>query len=130
MPIFEDGEESGDFVHIEDVARAILAGLAPCGAASDTINFGSGAATPIMHMPSLLVKATGNVLPHVTAQYRVGDIRHNWADITRFSALCGGPSINLEKGLVPFFVWIQLQPVPPDLLEKENAELKARQLMG
>ena len=107
-----------------------MAGLAPCGAASDTINFGSGAATPIMHMARLLVTAMGNVLPHVTAQYRVGDIRHNWADITRFSALCGGPSINLEQGLVCFCAWVQSQPVPPDLFEKENAELKARQLMS
>ena len=131
LPIFEDGEETRDFVHVEDVARAILAGLAARGAASETINVGSGVATPIMLMARLLVVAMGgSVAPHVTAQYRVGDIRHNWANVARFTALCGGPSISLEQGLARFCAWVQSQPVPPDLLEKANAELKARQLMG
>ena len=108
LPIFEDGEETPDFVHVEDVAWAIFAGLAPRGAASDTINFGSGAATPIMHMARLLVTAMGGVVvPHMAAQCRVVDIRHNWVDITRFSALCGGPSINLEQGLARFCAWVQ-----------------------
>jgi dTDP-L-rhamnose 4-epimerase len=131
LPIFEDGEETRDFVHVEDVAHAILAGLTPREAAYDAINVGSGVATPIMHMAHLLVAAMGgSVEPHVTAQYRVGDIRHNWADITRFTALCGGPKLDLEQGLARFCAWVQSQPVPPDLLEKANAELKARQLMG
>lgn len=131
LPIFEDGAETRDFVHVEDVARAILASLTARRNAPDTINVGSGIATPIMTMARLLVtEMAGRVAPHVTAQYRVGDIRHNWADITRFADLCGGPIISLEQGLSRFCAWVQTQPVPPDLLEKANAELKARQLMG
>ncbi len=131
LPIFEDGEETRDFVHVEDVVRAILAGLKRRVDIQDTINVGSGQASTIMAVARLLNEALGGTAePHVTGQYRVGDIRHNWADVSRLKQLTGGPRISLEEGIRRFADWVRTQPVPPDLLEKANAELKARGLMG
>ena len=131
LPIFEDGEETRDFVHVEDVARAILAGLEQRTDISDTINVGSGQASTIMTVARLLSDRLGGTIePHVTGQYRVGDIRHNWADVARLAKLTGGPRVSLEEGIRLFAEWVATQPIPPDLLEKANAELKARGLMG
>lgn len=131
LPIFEDGDETRDFVHVEDVVRAILAGLERRVDIPDTINVGSGQASSIMAVARLLNKALGGTTePHVTGQYRVGDIRHNWADVTRLEQLTGGPKVSLEEGLRRFADWVRTQPIPPDLLEKANAELKERGLMG
>jgi dTDP-L-rhamnose 4-epimerase len=131
LPIFEDGEETRDFVHVEDVARAILAGLERRADIRDTINVGSGQASTIMTVARLLSNRLGGTIePHVTGQYRVGDIRHNWADVTRLEQLTGGSRVSLEEGIRRFADWVATQPIPADLLEKANAELKARGLMG
>ena len=66
-----------------------------------------------------------------TGRYRVGDIRHNFADISRFEAITGfKPRISLEEGLRRFCDWVSAQPLPDDLLDTANAELVARKLMG
>jgi dTDP-L-rhamnose 4-epimerase len=131
LPIFEDGKETRDFVHVEDVVRAILAGLERRNDTHDTINVGSGKASTIIAVARLLSKALGGTNePHVTGQYRVGDIRHNWANIARLEQLSGSPVISLDDGIRRFAAWVEAQPTPPDLLEKANAELKARGLMG
>jgi dTDP-L-rhamnose 4-epimerase len=61
----------------------------------------------------------------------VGDIRHNFADIAEIQRSTGfQPANSLEAGLSRFCDWVATQPVPQDLLDKANAELKARKLMG
>lgn len=131
LPIFEDGEETRDFVHVEDVARAILAGLERRSDIADTINVGSGSPSTIMAVALLLNQMLGGqVEPHVTGQYRVGDIRHNWADVSRLEKFTGGAQISLEEGILRFCAWVSTQPIQPDLLEKANAELMARGMMG
>lgn len=132
LPIFEDGLESRDFVHVSDVAAAFAAALA-CPKAPDTvINVGSGRATSVLEMATALARAfdaTPNT--RITGEYRLGDIRHNAADITRLHDILGlEPQIDLQQGLNRFATWVQDQPLPEDLLAQANAELKARNMMG
>jgi dTDP-L-rhamnose 4-epimerase len=90
LPIFEDGLESRDFIHVSDVVRAIeLALTAPVPGAS-LFNVGSGKPTPVLDLARLLVrKLQGRVQPHVTGEFRLGDIRHYCADTTRAKAELG-----------------------------------------
>lgn len=131
LPIFEDGEELRDFVHVEDVARVVLRCI-ESRARSGTLNVGSGRAISIMDMARLLQRTMGSSIePHVTGQFRVGDIRHNFADNTKLQAAIGfGPSISIEEGMKRFCDWVVTQPVPEDLLDRANAELAARKLMA
>ena len=72
-----------------------------------------------------------DVQPHVTGQYRLGDIRHNFADIAKLDEVMGfRPSISLEEGLQRFCDWVSTQPIPEDMLDKANAELRARKFMA
>jgi dTDP-L-rhamnose 4-epimerase len=132
LPIFEDGEESRDFVHVEDVARAVLARVEDPSREGVTMNVGSGKPTSVMQVAQLLCRLMdSSIVPHVTGEYRVGDIRHNYADLSVLEQANGfRPAINLEDGLQRFCGWVSQQPVPQDLLDQANTELKARRMMG
>jgi dTDP-L-rhamnose 4-epimerase len=132
LPIFEDGEETRDFVHVLDVARAVLRCVETPIPAGATLNVGRGVPTSIMEIAQLLCRIMGSdIEPHVTGQYRIGDIRHNFADNSRLEQVTGlAPSLSLEDGMRRFCDWVATQPIPQDLLDKANSELKSRKLMG
>jgi dTDP-L-rhamnose 4-epimerase len=132
LPIFEDGEETRDFVHVEDVANAFLAALTAERAPDSQINVGSGIGTSIAEVARQLGLAFG-AAPRlvVTGQYRLGDIRHNRADIARLhEQLDYRPRVSLAEGLQRFVAWVQTQPLPEDRSQAANAELSARGMMG
>lgn len=132
LPIFEDGKESRDFVHVDDVVQAFASGLNSESPVSDVMNVGSGVATSVKHLATELSAAFGEK-PRVTVtgQFRIGDIRHNYADIGKIGArLNFKPTITLEKGLRRFSEWVMQQPLPEDRLDQANRELTERKLMG
>lgn len=132
LTAFEDGLESRDFVHVSDVVQAMFLALTTAQSANTVINVGSGVPTSVLKVASLLSEALGHTSNiRVTGEYRVGDIRHNVADVTRLREILGHePQISLEHGLSRFCDWVLTQPLPEDLLGRANAELKARKLMG
>jgi dTDP-L-rhamnose 4-epimerase len=132
LRVFEDGLESRDFVHVSDVVQAMLLSLTTAISANTVINVGSGVATPLLDVAVGLSEALGYAPDvRVTAEYRFGDIRHNLADITRLAEVLGfTPQVSLRDGLLRFCNWVLTQPVSEDLLDRTNAELRARNLMG
>ncbi|MBA3013757.1 MAG: NAD-dependent epimerase/dehydratase family protein [Proteobacteria bacterium] len=131
LPIFEDGLESRDFVHVNDVARAFRLALTSDAVNGRIINIGEGKPTSVMDIANLLVdKLDGKIRPEVTGQYRLGDIRHCYADLTQASTLLGySPEISIDKGLDQFVDWVLSQPLPDDGLDKANEELRKRRMM-
>lgn len=132
LPVFEDGQESRDFVHVEDVVDAILRCVDEPATNGVTLNVGSGQPTSILKIAELLCEVMGSkIAPHVTGEYRLGDIRHNFADISQAALVTGfRPQVELERGMERLCEWVVSQPVPQDMLDKANAELKARKMMG
>jgi len=132
LPIFEDGMESRDFVHVDDVARGIQTCLVNATPINRVVNVGSGVGTSVFDIARKLVASLGASVPlRVTSEYRLGDIRHNVADVTRFRELLpGGARIGLSEGLDRFAKWVMTQPLPEDGLERANSELRQRNLMG
>ena len=131
IEVFEDGEESRDFIHVEDAAASVVHCIENPAAEGVTVNVGRGEPVTIMRLARLLCGAMDSAAePKATGSYRVGDIRHNFADISRLEEAGVRPGISLEEGLERFCAWVATQPIPDDLLDKANAELKARKLMG
>lgn len=132
LPIFEDGLETRDFVHVDDVARALYACLTSSEPENRVINVGSGIATTVLDVANLLVESLNGSAPlRITSEYRLGDIRHNVADIERLKdILPGGPKISLTDGINQFAAWVKTQPIPEDQLDHANAELRQRKLMA
>lgn len=132
LPIFEDGQESRDFVHVSDVVQAIELALQTDAANGGTFNVGAGEPTSVMEIANMLVDAfDGKVRPEVTGQYRLGDIRHCYADLTQIrSKLKFEPKMSLKSGMEEFANWVLSQPLPEDGLDKANEELKKRKMMS
>ena len=81
--IFEDGKESRDFVYIDDVVEATIAGLEIEEANGHVFNVGTGVPIDVLTVAQTLCKHYGIEVPlKVSGNYRLGDIRHNYADIT------------------------------------------------
>ena len=130
--LYEDGQESRDFVHVSDVARVVALALESEAADGHTLNVGSGCATTIENIALLLGEQFGSELPPVVSgQYRLGDIRHGLADLTAIRARLGFElRVSLEDGLGRFASWVKTQPVEPDQLVRATQELVERGLMS
>lgn len=130
IPIYEDGKELRDFVHVEDVTQALMDAAVADVPSGMVINIGSGVPTAVGELAAMLLEVGGlDVQVTLTGQYRVGDIRHGWAAIDRAHALLGFvPHVSLKEGLRRFIAWASEQPVHEDLLDKATNELRERGL--
>jgi len=98
--IFGDGEQTRDFIHVSDVAEAIMLSLRNEGARG-VFNIGGGEGITINHLANLVLKLMGkDYLKPIYAQPRPGDIRHSIADISRARKELGfKPKVGLEVGI-------------------------------
>ena len=128
--LYEDGKETRDFVHVSDVARAVwLAADSPYGD-GQVLNVGSGVATTVQRIAFVLSELFGSRSDIVVSgEYRLGDIRHGYADLTRSKRVLGfSPQTTLENGLDRFVSWVKRQPTAR--VRPAAAELLAHGLMG
>ena len=127
--IFEDGLQQRDFVSVHDVAHACLLALDAERATGLAINIGSGRACSVSDVALLLADALGSVEPpEISGKYRVGDIRHCFADITLARRALGyEPRVAFEDGIVELAEWLEGQ-LPHDRVDEASAQLAARGL--
>lgn len=129
--IFEDGLETRDFVYIDDVADATIAGLENLNADYEVFNVGSGIATDVNTVVAMLEKAYGkSVKKKITGEFRIGDIRHNYADISLINRKIGfSPKVNFEEGIQNFANWVLSQECSDDRYEESLDEMRKKGLM-
>lgn len=129
--VFEDGNQTRDFVHVKDVAKANLLALERSSADYQAVNVGTGKPSSISEVAKSLIGAHGTKLePHITGRYRKGDIRHCYADLIKARKLLGyEPSIGFGEGLKELTGWAKAQEWGAvDLFEKTLEELEKRKL--
>lgn len=129
--VFEDGLESRDFVYIDDIVDATILGITKNEANYNIFNVGSGEKTNIIKIAeSLIDKLSIGAKYIVTKEFRIGDIRHNFADLSKINAKLGfKPNINFDIGINEFAKWVQYQNVNSSLYEESIMELKTRGLL-
>jgi dTDP-L-rhamnose 4-epimerase len=128
--IFEDGHQRRDFVHVSDVARACGLALEDDGADGQVLNVGSGNSYSVCEIAERLARVMdrGHIEPQIAGKYRVGDIRHCFADISLASEALGfEPQVDLDDGLTELAAWLEGQ-VATDRVDDATAELNARGL--
>ena len=127
--IFEDGLQKRDFVSVYDVAQACRLALEVDAAVGHAINVGSGHAYTVLEVADLLAAVLGTrIQPDICGKYRVGDIRHCFADISLARRVLGyEPRVALEEGVVELAEWLEGQ-VACDRVAEASAELAARGL--
>lgn len=128
--LFEDGMQQRDFVNVHDVARACRLAMESGDAPGHVINIGSGRCVTVREVAWALGEVMGlpHLRPAVTGQYRMGDIRHCFADITRARQVLGyEPQVEFQTGLAELAQWLEGQ-VSTDRVAEAKAELEARGL--
>ena len=128
--IFEDGKESRDFVYIDDVVDATIAGMEVPEANGYVFNIGTGVSTDVLTVAKTLCKHYDiNVPLIVSGNYRLGDIRHNYADITLAKQILGyQPKWTFDAGIRQFTDWVNLQELQPDNYEASLEEMRQKGL--
>lgn len=128
--IFEDGKETRDFVYIDDVVAATILGIEKEEANNEVFNVGTGVATDVITVANSLIKNYGVDVPvKISGNYRLGDIRHNYADLTKITNKLGfKPKFTFEEGLRQFTNWVNTQEVEEDNYVKSIEEMKAKGL--
>jgi dTDP-L-rhamnose 4-epimerase len=128
--IFEDGEQRRDFVSVHDIARACALALERDEAAGLAVNVGSGESVTVREIARRLAQVTGrdDLVAEITGKYRVGDIRHCFADISLAREALGyEPQVALDEGMAELAEWLEDQTAE-DRVESAHGELAARGL--
>jgi dTDP-L-rhamnose 4-epimerase len=122
---------SRDLGHVSDVVKAAVSALENTEANCQAFNVGSGRKTTILEVADLLVeKLGGSAKPVMVGKYRIGDIRHCYADLTKIRSELGyEPSKSLEEGISEFVEWVKQQKRIPDLSDKASEELSSKKLL-
>ena len=130
LNIFEDGKETRDFVFIDDVTDATILGMEVPAANGHVFNVGTGVATDVLTVAHTLCDKYGIQVPiTVSGNYRLGDIRHNFADITLAKQILGfNPKWNFSDGIEQFVKWVNQQEVQEDNYEASIEEMKKKGL--
>lgn len=114
--IFEDGLESRDFIHVNDVVDSIHRALFSDLHGFNLFNIGSGIPVSVLEVAETLrrmLRSSSEL--KITGDFRVGDIRHCYADLRLAKSMLGfSPSINLIDGLGRFVNWVESQEIVND----------------
>jgi dTDP-L-rhamnose 4-epimerase len=129
--VFEDGLQRRDFVSVHDIARAIRLALETDGADGSAVNIGSGRSASVHEIGEVLARTLGKELePEVTGEFRLGDIRHCFADVSLARARLGFEAqVTLEAGIEELAAWLERQTAE-DRVDAATAELARRGLSG
>ena len=129
--IYEDGEQSRDFIHVSDVCSAIVA-IMDGGTPGHVYNVGTGDSTSVAALAQMISAALDYKGPmEITGQYRAGDIRHCFADASKLKALGWEPQVSVMSAVVETCDWVR-QEIASDKHGGEQAhdELLSRGLLS
>ena len=145
ISVFEDGLESRDFVHVDDVVETFLrsgdvdlgsstpVAQSHAGASTLVLDVGSGRGTSVIEAARLLAQACGEGEDRlrVTGDYRIGDVRHAFCDPSRVSdVLEMEPQMPLAEGMQGLVAWVRGAERPGSRLDDALDEMRAAGLLG
>ncbi|MGB9587635.1 MAG: NAD-dependent epimerase/dehydratase family protein [Armatimonadota bacterium] len=127
--VYEDGQETRDFVHVSDVVQGCILAMGTSKADYEVVNIGSGTFLSIVEMAGIIVREFGaDLQPEIIGKYRVGDIRHCTADLSKARRLLGyEPRTSFSEGIREFLTWARDRH-SEDRLELATRELEQRKL--
>ena len=123
--IYEDGLQTRDFVHIEDIVNANMLVLEQDAANAQAFNVGSGHPTSVIDYARLVREKVGNQVEFLTpGEYRTGDNRHSVSSISKLQALGWSPKRSLSQILDDFLAWVQRNGGIPEQVQDAYLNMK------
>lgn len=129
--IFEDGKESRDFVFIDDVVAATILALENSAADHQVFNVGTGVPVDVLEVVQELTTNYGvPVKSRISGNYRLGDIRHNFADMTKINKALGFTAkTSFKDGIKQFTDWVSQQQLGASKYEESITEMREKGLL-
>jgi len=123
--IYEDGKQIRDFIYVEDIARANVLCLEKIND-TDFFNVCRGSPTDIFKIAETLIELHGNdVEPKITEEFRVGDVRHIFGDVSKIKKKLGFVAkVTLKEGFEKLIEWSETQQAVDKFEEAENERIK------
>jgi len=104
--IYGDGDQTRDFIYVQDVVKANLRAATEDGVAGKAFNIGSGNTITIRRLWQQVAELGGVALTPEYQDTRDGDIRHSVADIAAARRYLGfRPEVPFEDGLAKTYAW-------------------------
>lgn len=126
--VYEDGLQTRDFVSVADIVRANILAMEKKKADYKAFNVGTGEAMTIKGVGETLLKLyDSDVGLNISKEYRKGDVRHCFADITKIKKIGYRPRVSFEEGMKSYIAWSKEQKAV-DKFEDAERELKERGL--
>jgi dTDP-L-rhamnose 4-epimerase len=124
--IYEDGNQSRDFVHVKDICQALLLSMEKSQAKNKIFNVGTGQQITIKKVAEILADHINpKIRPRISKKYRLGDIRHCFPDISKISENLGyKPKYLFEDGITELIEWVKKQKHVSDNSENANKKLR------
>ncbi|MEM9500340.1 MAG: NAD-dependent epimerase/dehydratase family protein [Pseudomonadota bacterium] len=129
--IFEDGTESRDFVFVEDVVSATALSLTHPSAANEVFNVGTGVPVSVLTVAQTLVRLFNAETPiSISGNFRLGDIRHNYADMSKIKESLGFEcEYDFERGIAELVAWAKASGPQASAYEASLIEMREKGLL-
>jgi dTDP-L-rhamnose 4-epimerase len=125
LVIYEDGRQTRDFVHIEDVVNANMLVLELDAANAQAFNVGSGRATSVIEYARLVRDKIGKDVEFlIPAEYRTGDNRHSVSSIAKLQGLGWAPKHTLSDIVDDFLEWVEKNGGVPKQVQDAYSDMK------
>src|SRR4051794_6341629 len=127
--VFEDGLQSRDFIHVSDIVQGLNLAIETDDVQNDVFNVGTGRPHSVLDVAVGLAKLIApEIEPTVVNQFRAGDIRHCYSDISKIRRVLGfEPRVAFEDGLAELVAWTRGEEVA-DHVDAAYRELVERKL--
>ena len=107
LPVYGDGRQTRDFVHVHDVAQGIALAVERPSAAP-ALQIATGRETSVLELVGQLERVSGRILRREHLPQPAGEIRRNSSSIALASQEIGyQPRVALEDGLAETFQWLE-----------------------
>ncbi len=128
--VFEDGKESRDFVYIDDVVDVTISGIENSKADYNAFNVGAEKPIDVITVAETLRKIyRADIDINISGNFRIGDIRHNYADLKKAKILLDyHPKVSFNVGIERFCKWVNSTSVNVDYYQNSIEELKSKGL--
>jgi dTDP-L-rhamnose 4-epimerase len=126
---YEDGLQKRDFIHVSDVVEALVAALEPGRGDASALNVGSGSPVTVLEVAGALSRGLGvQIEPEVRREYRAGDVRHCFPDISLARRELGyEPAVGFDEGMTELVRWLAGEQAE-DFVPQASDELRTRGL--
>lgn len=123
--VYEDGRSIRDYVNINDVVDANEIVLTDQRAVGRAFNVGGGRPWTTLEFAEVVRRHYGSAeTPKVTGEYRFGDTRHIWSDISALRQLGWDPRRDPAKSVAEYAAWLEGMPGLDRILDEADAKMR------